>query len=109
MPDFPDQFRRLFKLLKINKALAWQIRNHPQGKQIPISEDVEFSDFGKWDWSRVTVRLVMSVTGQYKGFPEMSEWGICRLGKVLAEEGWQPRKNERLVAEYQVRRLTRRR
>lgn len=55
------------------------------------------------------MRLVMSVTGQYKGFPEMSEWGICRLGKVLAEEGWQPRKNERLVAEYQVRHPTRQR
>jgi tyrosyl-DNA phosphodiesterase-1 len=102
LPDFPDQFRHLFAHLKVNKALAWHIKHHPQGKGVPISDDVAFSDFKKYDWSRVQVRLLMSVAGTYTGFKDMSEYGICRLGKILAEEGWQPRKDEKVVAEYQV-------
>ncbi|GMK53628.1 hypothetical protein CspeluHIS016_0102140 [Cutaneotrichosporon spelunceum] len=101
LPDFPDQFRRLFAHLKVNKALTWHIKNHPRGQSVPISDDAAFSDFKKYNWSRVQVRLVMSVAGTYKGFTEMSEYGISRLGKILAEEGWQPRKDEKVVAEYQ--------
>lgn len=104
LPDFPDQFRRLFAHLKIHKALSWHIRNHPMGKSLPISDDIAFDDFKKYNWSRVQVRLVMSVAGAYRGFKEMSEYGTCRLGKILADEGWQPRKDEKVVAEYQVSR-----
>lgn len=102
LPDFPNQFRRLFAHLKVHKALTWHTRHHPLGKQLPITDDIEFGDFKKYDWNRVQVRLVISVAGTYRGFKEMSQSGICRLGKVLEEEGWQPGKNERVVAEYQV-------
>lgn len=102
LPDFPDQFRRLFAHLKVNKALSWHIKHHPQGQGVPISDSVAFSDLKKYNWSRVQVRLLMSVAGTYTGFKDMSEYGICRLGKILADEGWQPRKDEKVVAEYQV-------
>ncbi|BEJ13832.1 hypothetical protein CspHIS471_0310060 [Cutaneotrichosporon sp. HIS471] len=101
LPDFPDQFCRLFAHLKVNKALTWHIKNHPQGKNVPISDDLGFSNLKTYDWSRVQVRLVMSVAGTYSGFKDMPQYGICRLGNVLAEEGWQPRRDEKVVAEYQ--------
>ncbi|CAK9780729.1 unnamed protein product [Cutaneotrichosporon oleaginosum] len=101
LPDFPDQFRHLFAHFKVYKALKWQIERHPRGKCIPISDSAHFEDFKKYDWSRVQVRLVMSIAGTHTGFKEMSKYGICRLGKILAEEGWHPRKDEKVVAEYQ--------
>lgn len=102
LPDFPDQFRQLFVHLKIHKALRRLASSHPQGPQLPIAADESFSDFGKYDWSRVQVRLVLSIPGQYNGFPKMIASGICRLAKVIEEEGWVPRKGERVEAEYQV-------
>jgi tyrosyl-DNA phosphodiesterase-1 len=56
----------------------------------------------KYDWSRLRVRVVMSVPGTYNGYNEMQDFGMCRLGRVLKEEGWVPKKDETVAAEYQV-------
>ncbi|KAL1412875.1 hypothetical protein Q8F55_000624 [Vanrija albida] len=102
LPDFPTQFAWLFAHLKLPKALRFLSENHPFGSGIPIKHsDESFSDLGKYDWSRVQVRVVMSVAGVYTGFGKMVQFGSCRLGKVIAEEGWTPPKGERVVAEYQ--------
>lgn len=102
LPDFPDQFSQLFRHLKIYKAIRRLAETHPNGQHIPISADESFAEFDKYDWSKVRVRLVMSIPGVYRGFDKMSERGICRVAKVVEEEGWGPGKGERVVAEYQV-------
>ncbi|TXT13549.1 hypothetical protein VHUM_00916 [Vanrija humicola] len=102
LPDFPAQFVWLFAHLKVPKALKFLAEHHPFGSRIPIQHsDTSFADLSKYDWSRVQVRIVMSVAGVYKGFDKMVQFGSCRLGKVIAEEAWTPSKGERLVAEYQ--------
>lgn len=102
LPDFPQQFADLFKHLKIHKGIEFMRQKHPLGSQVPISSDPSYTDFGKWDWSRVKARLVISISGKYEGFHDMSKWGIGRLGQVVQEEGWLPGAGERVVAEYQV-------
>lgn len=100
--DLPLQFSRLFIHLKLHKALRFLIEHHQRGAEIPFTQNDGFADMGKWDWSRVKVRLVMSVPGTYSGPTEMDQYGICRLGHILRSHNWIPQSGERLVAEYQV-------
>lgn len=100
--DLPWQFSRLFIHLKLHKALRFLIENHQRGAQIPFTHKDGFADMAKWDWSRVKVRLVMSVPGTYTGPAEVDQYGICRLGHILRSHKWVPQSGERLVAEYQV-------
>ena len=44
----------------------------------------------------------MSVPGNYTGFDKVDDFGLCRLGKVLNEEGWRPTQGEVVKAEFQV-------
>lgn len=67
-----------------------------------MQSDPDFADMQKWDWSRVTVRLVMSIPGAYEGWEEMDRWGMCRIGRIVRDEGWRPVKGEKAVVEYQV-------
>jgi len=69
---------------------------------IPFKVGEEFEDMEKWDWSRVKVRLVLSIAGNYEGVEKMRDFGLCRIGSVLEEEGWVPGKGEIVKAEYQV-------
>ncbi len=101
--DFPHRFRFLFVHLKVHKALRHLIANHPNGGQIPFRPDEGFEDMGKYDWSRVRVRLVMSVPGNYTGLNQVDDFGLCRLAKVLSDEGWRPQQGEVVKAEFQVR------
>jgi tyrosyl-DNA phosphodiesterase-1 len=103
LPDFPRQFKNLFLHLKIHKGIQMLSASHPFGRDLPLGNNVDFSGLARYDWSRVIVRLVMSVTGSYEGQQQMAQYGVCRLGTVLAEEGWVPGRSERLVADYQVR------
>lgn len=86
--------------------MKYFLAEHPRGQTIPYDSFRNFQTY--FDWSRVAVRLVMSIPGNYQDssadreFTNMSKYGICRLGKVLHEEGWKPQKGERVVAEYQV-------
>ena len=100
--DFPARFRFLFIHLKVHKALKALIHSHPQGSSISFSPEEGFEDLSKFDWSRVRVRMVMSIPGTFTGFDEMTNFGQCRLGAILTEEGWFPDKGERVVTEYQV-------
>lgn len=103
--DFANGFRTLFVKLKVHKALRHLIEAHPMGPQITFSPANAFENVWNWDWSRVKVRLVMSVPGTYAGVENMEEYGLCRIGKILSDEGWQPQKGEVVHAEYQVSRL----
>lgn len=100
---FPLEFKRLFLHLKLQKALRFLREHHSQRGDIPFSHEDGFAAMAKWDWSRVKVKLVMSVPGTYEGSDQMELYGICRLGKVLREQGWTPGSGDKLVAEYQVR------
>ena len=100
--DFPHRFRFLFVHLKVHKALRHLITNHPNGSGIPFRPDEAFDDMQAYDWSRVKVRLVMSVPGSYSGVEQVDDFGLCRLGKILSEEGWKPQKGDVVKAEFQV-------
>ncbi|OCF43592.1 hypothetical protein I317_02610 [Kwoniella heveanensis CBS 569] len=99
--DFPLQFARLFTHLRIHTGLRNLIRHHPAGSAIPFTPENNFADLAKYDWSKVRVRIVMSIPGQYTGHEEIGKLGISRLGKVLNEQGWVPRSGEKLDVEFQ--------
>lgn len=101
--QFPIQFRTLFLHLKVHKALRFLLDQHRAGSSIPLRPDQGFADMANWDWSRVKVKIVMSVPGTYTGADKMDEFGIARLGKVLNENGWKPRAGEVIKTEFQVR------
>ncbi|KAL7423162.1 hypothetical protein Q5752_002462 [Cryptotrichosporon argae] len=101
LPDFPAQFSWLFTNLKVHKALQALRNNHPFGSLLPFSEANDFADMAKYDWSRVHVRIVMSVAGYFKGPEDMLQSGTPRLAHVLDEEGWRPQADEQVVLEYQ--------
>jgi tyrosyl-DNA phosphodiesterase-1 len=88
--------------LKVHKALRFLLAQHPHATSIPLKPDNGFEDMAKWDWSKVRVRLVMSVPGSYTGFDGIVEYGSGRLGNVLHESGWRPKADEVVKAEYQV-------
>ena len=86
----------------MHKGLKFLIEKHPAGREIPFSPTGGFEDLAKYDWSRSKVKVVMSIPGICDGYEEMQKFGLCRLGRVLKEEGWVPKKDEVVAAEYQV-------
>ena len=88
--------------MKVHKAVRYLQANHSAGSAIPPEATGDFELLSNYDWSRVAVRLVMSVPGYYGGWDEADKFGLCRLGKVLKEEGWVPGRGERVSTEYQV-------
>ncbi|WWD04867.1 hypothetical protein V865_002938 [Kwoniella europaea PYCC6329] len=99
--DFPLQFAHLFTHTRIHTALRSLIRAHPNGSQIPFTPEENFGDLAKYDWSKVKVRLVLSIPGTYTGYEQINKFGISRLGKVLNEERWAPKSGEQLDVEFQ--------
>nr|XP_031864193.1 uncharacterized protein CI109_000105 [Kwoniella shandongensis]KAA5531265.1 hypothetical protein CI109_000105 [Kwoniella shandongensis] len=99
--DLPQQFRDLFVHTRVHTAIRHIIANHPNGTSISFKPDDGFADMTKYDWSKVKVRLVMSVPGTYTGHDKLDGYGMCRLGKVLSEEGWVPQAGEKVSAEFQ--------
>ena len=102
LPDFPGQFRYLFGHLKVHKAMRFLTEHHPQGEEIPLLHDDGFASMARWDWSRVKVKIVMSIPGTYNGLDNMDQFGQSRLGKVISDNGWRPKSGEIVRAEYQV-------
>lgn len=100
--EFLDRFRDLLIHMKVQKAIRHQVENHPFGKGIPLDPSEALQDLSKYDFSRVRVKLVMSVPGKYTGFEQMNEYGLCRLGNLLKEEKWVPGSGEKIEGEYQV-------
>lgn len=88
--------------MKVHKAIRHQVESHPFGKRIPLDPSEGLQDLSKLDFSRVRVKLVMSVPGKYTGFDQMNEYGLCRLGNLLKEEKWIPNPGEKIEGEYQV-------
>lgn len=88
--------------MKVHKAIRHHVESHPFGKRIPLDPSEALQDLSKYDFSRVRVKLVMSVPGKYTGFDQMNEYGLCRLGSLLKEESWVPPAGERVEGEYQV-------
>lgn len=101
--DFLEHFRHLLVYFKVHRGLKWLKESHTYGSLIPLDVAEGLADLrGMYDWSRVRVRLVMSVPGKYTGQEEMIQYGMCRLGRVLKEEGWLPPLGEKIIGEYQV-------
>ena len=104
--DFPIRFRALFIHLKVHKALRYLRDNHAAGSNMGLTPDNGFEDMSKWDWSKVKVRLVMSIPGTYSGAEKMEELGLSRLGSALNGSGWRAKPGDIVKVEYQVSRHT---
>ncbi|ORX40109.1 hypothetical protein BD324DRAFT_258111 [Kockovaella imperatae] len=100
MNDFAARFCWLFTHLKVHKAVRHLIANHERGSDIPLDPADGFECLNKWDWSKVRVQLLMSVPGTYTG-SQVDDFGLCRLGKILHQQGWVPQKNEDVKVEFQ--------
>nr|XP_018262379.1 uncharacterized protein I303_05396 [Kwoniella dejecticola CBS 10117]OBR84537.1 hypothetical protein I303_05396 [Kwoniella dejecticola CBS 10117] len=99
--DFPLQFAHLFNHTRIDTALRNMLRLHPNASHIKFRPDDNFADMGKFDWSKVKVRLVLSIPQTLTGHDEIAKYGMGRLSHVLNEEGWVPGNDEKLDVEYQ--------
>jgi len=100
--DFLDRFRDLLIHMKVHKAVKHLREAHPFGGRIPLDPSEALQDLNKYDFSKVRVKLVMSVPGKYTGFEQMNDFGLCRLGALLKEEKWVPPAGEKISGEYQV-------
>lgn len=100
--DLAVQFRTLFKHIGVDSALMLLSKNHPQGHRLPFSGRNNFVDLRNWDWGKVRVRTVISVSEKVSRASDMNRFGIGRLGHVLHTEGWVPGKGEKAIIEYQV-------
>jgi len=100
--DFLDRFRDLLIHMKVHKAVKHLREAHPFGSRIPLDPSEALQDLNKYDFSKVRVKLVMSVPGKYTGFEQMNDFGLCRLGALLKEEKWVPPAGEKISGEYQV-------
>lgn len=88
--------------MKVHKAVKHLKESHPFGKRIPLDPSEALQDLSNYDFSKVRVKLVMSVPGKYTGFDQMNAFGLCRLGNLLKEAKWAPSTGEKIVGEYQV-------
>lgn len=100
--DFLERFRDLLIHMKVHKAIKHLHKEHPYGKQIPLDPFQALQDLSNYDFSKVRVKLVMSVPKTYTGFDKMNEYGLCRLGALLKEAKWASGPGEKIVGEYQV-------
>jgi len=100
--DFLDRFRDLLIHMKVHKAIKHLKEAHPFGSRIPLDPSEALQDLNNYDFSKVRVKLVMSVPGKYTGFEQMNEFGLCRLGNLLKEAKWVPPTGEKILGEYQV-------
>jgi tyrosyl-DNA phosphodiesterase-1 len=100
--DFLERFRDLLIHMKVHKAIKHLHEEHPFGKRITLDPSEALQDLSNHDFSKVRVKLVMSVPGKYTGFDQMDEYGLCRLGSLLKEEKWVPGLGKKIVGEYQV-------
>jgi len=88
--------------MKVHKAVKHLREAHPFGARIPLDPSEALQDLSKYDFSKVRVKLVMSVPGKYTGFEQMNDFGLCRLGALLKDEKWVPPAGEKIFGEYQV-------
>jgi tyrosyl-DNA phosphodiesterase-1 len=102
--DFLERFRDLLIHMKVHKAVKHLKEAHPFGSRIPLDPSEALQDLSKYDFSRVRVKLVMSVPGKYTGFDQVNEYGLARLGHLLKASEWVAPAGERVLGEYQVSR-----
>ncbi|KIO27808.1 hypothetical protein M407DRAFT_72614 [Tulasnella calospora MUT 4182] len=81
--DFPAQFQHV--LTKLNFAPALQSHLKGDHPQLPFRSITELRT--RWDWSKVTVKLVVSMAGKYEGVREVAKSGHTNLNKAIRELG----------------------
>ena len=81
--DFGEQWEMILDSLGLAKTFKLV---NPVHTNLPFTSS---RDIHKWDFSKVAVRLVASIGGASKdGWNAMEKTGMCRLSKVLRDEGW---------------------
>ncbi|GHJ83667.1 hypothetical protein NliqN6_0069 [Naganishia liquefaciens] len=105
--DMPGKFQLLFaRNMKIEKPLKHLKQYHPFGSDIPLDVTRNLATLGKWDWSRVSAELVVSIPGKEIGEANVGRNGMGGLAACLRRRGWVPGRGQELAAEFQSSSLT---
>ncbi|KZO91532.1 phospholipase D/nuclease [Calocera viscosa TUFC12733] len=94
---FPVYLASFLKLLYVHTGLSALAQGGYPDLPLP-SLDVLAT---RWDWSRVTARLVGSPAGSYEGWDSIRQWGHPRLAEAIRELNANPPKGKTLRMEYQ--------
>lgn len=99
--DFPAQFQYVLSKLHFNPALQSHLKgDHPQ---LPLRAINELRT--RWDWSRVKVKLVVSISGKFEGRKEVVKSGHTMLAKAIRELDADCPEDKALSIECQVSRF----
>ncbi|CED82726.1 Tyrosyl-DNA phosphodiesterase [Phaffia rhodozyma] len=80
--DFGQQWEFVLQSLGVDKTLDMMSKMH---LKIPITQ---LSHIHRYNFGKVTIRLVASVRGTRTGWNEVEKAGVARLGKIIREERW---------------------
>ncbi|KAG8952310.1 hypothetical protein FRC04_004738 [Tulasnella sp. 424] len=95
--DFPAQFQHVLSKLNFAPAIQSHLKgDHPQ---LPLRAITELRT--RWDWSKVTVKLVVSLAGKYQGVREVVKSGHTNLATAIREVGAMCPEGKELALECQ--------
>ncbi|KAJ4473667.1 tyrosyl-DNA phosphodiesterase-domain-containing protein [Lentinula aciculospora] len=98
--SFPYIIKRVLDRVNVTPALSLMLKQGHPNLPIKSTEDV----CTRWDWSKVKVHLVPSISGKHEGWPNVILNGHVRLMKVVRSMGLRTGSGlneKRLQLEYQ--------
>ncbi|KZT57698.1 phospholipase D/nuclease [Calocera cornea HHB12733] len=94
---FPTYLASFLKFLYVHTGLSALVQgDYPD---LPLSSLDMLAK--RWDWSKVTARLVGSPAGSHEGWDNIRRWGHPRLGEAIRQLRAQPPKGKTMRMEYQ--------
>ncbi|KAF8547998.1 phospholipase D/nuclease [Imleria badia] len=81
--DFPSIMQKVLHAVNVHPALANMLTNDHPDLPIQTIEDLR----SKWDFSKVAVKLIPSISGKHEGWPAVVQTGHPRLMKAVRDLG----------------------
>lgn len=83
LDDFPSIMQNVLRAVNVRAALANMLVNDHPNLPLQTINDLR----SKWDWSKVKVKLIPSISGKHEGWPAVVQSGHTRLMKAVRELG----------------------
>ncbi|KAF8128029.1 hypothetical protein EV363DRAFT_452845 [Boletus edulis] len=81
--DFPSIMQKILHAVNVHPALASMLANDHPKLPLQTIEDLR----SKWDFSKVSVKLISSIAGKHEGWPAVIQTGHTRLMKAVRDLG----------------------
>ncbi|KAI0341097.1 phospholipase D/nuclease [Trametopsis cervina] len=94
--DFASAMTRVLRSVNVAPALITLMRN---GHDLPLRRLEELRE--KWDFSRVTVKLIPSLAGKHEGWPSVIRNGHTALMKAIRDMNVETPQGKELILECQ--------